>query len=53
MVVAQIIFLGLRQSGIQKFSNELPNSDFRNGGITRNSSKLFMIFFAISMKYQV
>ena len=34
----------LLQSGILKgFSNELPNSNCMNGGITRNWSKLFMI----------
>ena len=30
---------------------ELPNFHFGNGGITRNWSKLFIIFFANSMKY--
>ena len=34
-------------SGIlEGFSNELPNSHFRNGEISRNWSKLFMNFLA-------
>ena len=33
------------QGGIlEGFSNELPNSQFRNGGISRNWSNKFMIF---------
>ena len=39
--------IGLMQSCIlEGFSNELPNTHFRNGGISRNWSKLFMKFLA-------
>ena len=38
-------------SGIlEEFSKVLSNSHFRNGGIKRNWSKIFVIFFANSVK---
>ena len=40
------------QSGIlEGFSQIIPNSFFRNGGIKRNWSKIFIIFFVNNMKY--
>ena len=43
----------LTQSGIlEGFSNVLPNFHFRNGGIKRNWSKIFINFFANSMEYK-
>ena len=33
------------------FSKVLPNSHFRNAGIKRNWSNIYIIFFANSMKY--
>ena len=46
------LFLDIMQSGIlERFSKVLPNSHFRNGGINRNWSKIFIIFFDNSMKH--
>ena len=42
--------LRTEQIGIQEgFSKVLPKSNFRNGGIKRNWSKISIIFFANSM----
>ena len=44
--------LSLSQSGIlERFSKVLPNSHFRNGGISRNWSNIFIIFFDNNMKH--
>ena len=50
----QILSVDIRaeQSGIlEGFSKVLPISHFRNGGIKRNWSKIFIFFFPNSMKY--